>query len=93
MAVSARTRQVLEAALADKAATNDLLASTLPAEGAAIAALTVTATAGTLPVANGSVTVADAGTPLVAELLEYCQELNAKVNALRAALTVAGITA
>lgn len=52
----------------------------------ALSALTVTATTGTLPTANGSVTIANAATPTVAELLEFCVELNAKVNAMRAAL-------
>jgi hypothetical protein len=93
MAISARTRQILESALADKGAANELASSTLGAPGAAIPALTVTASAGTLPVANGALTVADAAIPTVGELLEFCVELNAKVNALRAALTAAGITA
>jgi hypothetical protein len=95
MPLSTRTEKILETALADKAAATELASavneSVVP--GAAIPALTVTATAGTLPVANGSVTVAAATTPTVNELLEYCQELNAKVNALRSALTAAGITA
>lgn len=56
------------------------------ADIAALSALTVTATTGTLPTANGSVTIANAATPTVAELLEFCVELNAKVNAMRAAL-------
>jgi hypothetical protein len=93
MPLSTRTRQILESALCDKGAANELAGATLGAPGAAIAALTVTATAGTLPVADGTITVADAATPTVAELLQYCQELNAKINALRAALTAAGITA
>lgn len=49
-------------------------------------ALTITATTGTLPTADGSITVADAATPTVAELLEAIVELNAKVEALRTAL-------
>lgn len=58
----------------------------------AITALTPSATSGSLPVADGSMTVANAALPTVTELLEFCVELNAKVNALRAALTAAGIT-
>lgn len=42
--------------------------------------VTVTATLGTLPTANGSVTIADAATPTNAELLEFCVELKAKLD-------------
>lgn len=41
---------------------------------------------GTLPTANGSVTIANAATPTVAELQEFCVELKAKVDAIVAAL-------
>ena len=54
---------------------------------------TITATAGTLPTANGAVTIANAATPTVAELQEAVVELNAKVSAIIAALEGAGITA
>lgn len=60
---------------------------------AAIADLTVTATTGSLPTANGSVTIADASTPTVAELLEYCRELEAKVEAVLSGLRTAGALA
>lgn len=63
------------------------------AQAAAVANLTVTATAGTLPTADGEVTIATATTPTVAELLEYCVELEAKVEALLAALRTAGVIA
>ena len=49
-------------------------------------AVTITATTGTLPTANGAVTIADAATPTVAELQEAIVELNAKVAAIIAAL-------
>jgi hypothetical protein len=52
----------------------------------AIATLTATATSGSLPTANGSVTIADATTPTVAELLEYCTELKANQDAILTAL-------
>lgn len=42
----------------------------------------VTATLGSLPTANGSVTIADAATPTVAELLELCMELKAQIDVL-----------
>lgn len=60
-------------------------------QGDAIADLTVTATSGTLPTANGSVTIANAATPTVAELLEYCRELEAKLEALLAAQRTHGL--
>ena len=56
------------------------------AQIAALSAMTATATAGTLPTANGSVTIANAATPTVAELQEFCVELKAKVDAIVAAL-------
>jgi len=63
------------------------------AQAANIADLTVTATTGTLPTANGAVTIANAATPTVAELQEFCVELNAKMSAIIAALEGAGISA
>ena len=62
-------------------------------QATAVANLTVTATSGTLPTANGSVTIANAASPTVAELLEYCVELETKVEALLAALRTSGALA
>jgi hypothetical protein len=59
----------------------------------AIANITTTATSGTLPTPDGSVTIADASTPTVAELLEYCVELEAKLEAALAALRTVGVIA
>ena len=59
----------------------------------AIADLTTTATTGTLPTADGSVTIADAASPTNAELLEYCVELEAKLEAALAALRTTGVIA
>ena len=59
----------------------------------AIADITTTATSGTLPTPDGSVTIADASTPTVAELLEYCVELEAKLEAALAALRTVGVIA
>jgi len=42
---------------------------------------------------NSAVTIADGATPTVAELQEFCVELNAKVSAILAALEGAGIAA
>jgi hypothetical protein len=61
--------------------------------GTAIANITTTATSGTLPTPDGSVTIADASTPTVAELLEYCVELEAKLEAALAALRTVGVIA
>jgi hypothetical protein len=60
---------------------------------AAVANITTTATTGTLPTANGSVTIADAATPTVVELLEYCVELEAKLEDLLGKLRTIGIIA
>lgn len=60
-------------------------------KGGPVANLTVSATAGSLPTANGSVTIANAATPTVAELLEYCVELETKLEALFVALRTNGI--
>lgn len=46
------------------------------------AKVTVTATAGSLPTPNGAVTIANAATPTVVELLELCMELKAKLDEL-----------
>jgi hypothetical protein len=60
---------------------------------AAVTDLTVTATTGTLPTANGSVTVANAATPTTAELLEYCVEIEAKLEAALGRLRSLGLIA
>lgn len=54
--------------------------------GSAATNITVTPTSGSLPTANGAITIADTSTPTVVELLEYCTELNAKIIAIQAAL-------
>ena len=58
-----------------------------------IANITTTATSGSLPSANGTVTIADATTPSVTELLEYCVELETKVEAILTALRNLGLLA
>ncbi len=42
---------------------------------------------------NGAITIANGGTPTVAELLEFCEELNAKITALTAVLAAYGMVA
>lgn len=63
------------------------------APSTAIADITVTVTSGTEPTPNGAITIADATTPTVVELLEYCRELRAKVELLVDACAAHGITA
>ena len=55
-------------------------------EVAALAAMTVTATTGSLPTPGGSTTIANTATPTVTELLDFCVELKAKVDAIVTAL-------
>lgn len=62
-------------------------------QGAAVADITVTATTGTLPTANGSITIADAASPTNAELLEYCRELEATLESLLARIRTTGLIA
>lgn len=61
----------------------------LGAQGAAIADITSTATSGSLPTPDGNVTIANAATPTAVELLEYCVELEAKVEAILARMRAA----
>lgn len=58
-----------------------------------VADLSATATSGALPTANGTMTIADAASPTNAELLEYCRELEAKVNSLLAFASAHGLMA
>jgi hypothetical protein len=67
--------------------------TTAAAQPAAIADITTSATTGTLPTPNGSVTIADAAAPTVDELLEYCVELEAKLESALAALRTLGLIA
>jgi len=59
----------------------------------AIANITTTATTGTLPTADNAVTIANAATPTVVELLSYCVELEAKIEDLLGKLRTIGIIA
>jgi hypothetical protein len=59
----------------------------------AIAGITSTATTGSFPSTDGSVTIADAAAPTVTELLEYCVELESKLEAALTALRNLGLIA
>lgn len=63
------------------------------AQPTAVANITTTATTGSLPAANGAVTIADAASPTVAELLEYCVELETKLEDLLGKLRTLGLIA
>ncbi len=58
-----------------------------------VADLSATATTGTLPTADGTMTIADAASPTNAELLEYCRELESKVNSLLTFASAHGLMA
>ena len=70
-----------------------LFGTTPAAQPAAIGDLTVTATSGTLPTPDGSLTIADAAAPTNTELLEYCGEIEAKLESALASLRALGIIA
>ena len=67
--------------------------ATAAAQSTHVADITTTASTGTLPTANGTVTIANAASPTNAELLEYCVELEAKVEALLAFASAHGLMA
>lgn len=91
MTASFNLRNCLDVALTDPAATTELLAS-IVTKGAAVTPFVLTASAGSFPVASGAFVIGNTATPTNVELLDCIVELNARVNALRAALTASGVT-
>ena len=59
----------------------------------AIANITTTASSGTLPTANGSITIANAASATTTELLEFCVELESKLESALAVLRTFGLIA
>jgi len=59
----------------------------------AIADITTTASSGTLPTANGSITISNASSPTNAELLEFCVELESKLESALGILRTFGLIA
>ena len=59
----------------------------------AIANITTTASSGTLPTANGSITIANAASATTTELLEFCVELESKLESALAVLRTLGLIA
>lgn len=67
--------------------------ATPAAQPAAVSNLAVTFTSNAPAAANGSLTIANGNNPTVAELLEYCVELEAKLEDLLGRLRTIGIIA
>ena len=59
----------------------------------AIANITTTASSGTLPTANGSITISNAASATTTELLEFCVELESKLESALAVLRTFGLIA
>jgi hypothetical protein len=97
MALSGRTVAALNNAFGDYVASQEMVgvcgnASRLAAAQSPVVVVSVTATTHTLPTADGTLTVADATTPTVAELLEYCTELKANITTIKTILHTHGLT-
>jgi len=67
--------------------------STPVVQQSAIANITATASSGSLPTANGSITISNASSPTNAELLEFCVELESKLESALAVLRTFGLIA
>ena len=67
--------------------------STPVVQQSAIANITTTASSGTLPTANGSITIANAASATTTELLEFCVELESKLESALAVLRTFGLIA
>ena len=88
-----QTAGTLTTQLEINANTIGFFGATAAAQSTHVADLSATASSGTLPTANGAMTIADAASPTNAELLEYCRELEAKVNSLLAFASAHGLMA
>jgi len=99
MAISAYTQNVLKVALANPAASNELLGHLNESSGSPstpVAPVAVTFTAGGTPTEYttpaGSLTVGNSTTPTVVELLNYCNELRGNIAGINAILLAQGLT-
>ena len=88
-----QTAGTLTTQLEVNANTIGFFGATAAVQSTHVADLSATASTGTLPTANGTMTIADAASPTNAELLEYCRELEAKVNSLLAFASAHGLMA
>lgn len=93
MSVSSRTKRIVREALADEVAGDEVTTKLIAVKGAALTPIVVTPTTGSLPTASGAITIANTGTPTVVELLAYCTDLKAQVDALALACHNAGVIA
>lgn len=91
--LKSRTAGTLTTQLEINANTIGFFGATAAVQSTHVADLSATATTGTLPTADGTMTIADAASPTNAELLEYCRELEAKVNSLLAFASAHGLMA
>jgi len=78
--------QKSESMLADK---NDK--PMISTQQALVSSIAVTYTSGSAPAAGGSLTIANSATPTVTELLDFCEELHAKQDAILAMLEAHGL--
>ena len=88
-----QTAGTLTTQLEINANTIGFFGATAAAQSTHVADITTTATSGTLPTPNGTVTINNAASPTNAELLEYCVELEPKVEALLAFASAHGLMA
>lgn len=88
-----QTAGTLTTQLEVNANTIGFFGATAAVQSTHVADLAATASTGTLPTANGTMTIANAASPTNAELLEYCRELEAKVNSLLAFASAHGLMA
>lgn len=64
-----------------------------PRKGVAAVAIATTYTSGSRPSVTGAQTIANSSTPTVVELLKYCSELQAQIDAANAVLRSYGMIA
>jgi hypothetical protein len=88
-----QTAGTLTTQLEINANTIGFFSATAAVQSSHVADLAATASSGTLPTANGTMTISNAASPTNAELLEYCRELEAKVNSLLAFASAHGLMA
>lgn len=88
-----QTAGTLTTQLEINANTIGFFGATAAVQSTHVADLSATATTGTLPTADGTMTIADAASPTNAELLEYCRELESKLNSLLAFASAHGLMA
>lgn len=106
MDISQKLRNAIRTAFVDPAAASDMesIIELVQAGGGGgssspslvpqpvIATNVIEATAGIVPTAGGSTTIADAAAPTVSELLDLCVEQQATIDKIVVALSASGVT-